>query len=225
VNHNLSGGFSLLMLGSLILLAADARLFAQPSRPASSGPAKSARALPGPVADRANANSNANADSKATLADFAWLEGKWQGSWGPRVAEQIWMEPKAGEILGLFRVLENDKTLVIELYSLLETPDGIEFRLRHFTETLMPWEQSTTAVLKLATFDSKAAAFENSPGGQPKRITLIRTDAENYISQSVITSASGTQQVTDIRYHKLQSIAEAASPQKKKKPDSSSPTR
>src|ERR1700690_1434733 len=43
------------------------------------------------------ASSNAHIDNppnkpsqppKATLSEFSWLEGKWQGRWGPRVAEQ-----------------------------------------------------------------------------------------------------------------------------------------
>src|ERR1700686_3843125 len=32
---------------------------------------------------------------KATLADFAWLAGRWQGVWGPRIAQQVWMPPKS----------------------------------------------------------------------------------------------------------------------------------
>lgn len=58
--------------------------------------------------------------AQATLANLAWLEGRWQGNWGPRTAEETWMAPKAGVITGLFREIENDKTLVIELFSLVE---------------------------------------------------------------------------------------------------------
>ena len=82
----------------------------------------------------------------------------------------MWTEPKAGEMLGLFRVVENDKTLVIELYSLLETPDGIEFRLRHFTPSLAALGAVRDApLLKLASFDPNTAVFENPADGQPKR--------------------------------------------------------
>jgi hypothetical protein len=174
---------------------------------------------PSPAENALSRASRSNPESAADrrLADLAWLEGKWQGNWGPRVAEQLWTEPKAGEMLGLFRVVENDKTLVVELYSLLETPDGIEFRLRHFTASLLPWEQSKTTLLKLGSLDPNTAVFENPANDQPRRLTLIRVDPESYLSRSEITSGNDNRQVTEIRYHKQKSAAEAASPQRKKK--------
>jgi hypothetical protein len=144
------------------------------------------------------------AGAKVTLAEFAWLEGKWQGSWGPRTAEQVWMAPKAGEMLGLSRVVENEKTLVIELYSLVETPNGIELRFRHFTPSLAAWEDSSYATLKIVSFDPKTIVFENPTGGKPKRNAFIRIDAETYISRSEIVSDSENKQVTDIRYHRTE---------------------
>jgi hypothetical protein len=229
VKRNLSSrGVVLLTVASWILLAANAGLFARQPWDAGAPASDSTKAgprLPAGESDRSTEENAGGANSQVALTDFAWLDGKWQGSWGPRIAEQIWTEPRAGEVLGLFRVVENDKTLVVEMYSLLKTPEGMEFRLRHFTESLVPWEQSDAAVLKLASFDPKAAVFENSTGGQPKRITLIRIDPENYLSRSEITSASGNPQVTEIRYHKEPWAAAATPLPKKKKTDSSSPGR
>lgn len=75
----------------------------------------------------------------AKLTDFAWLEGNWRGEWGPRVAEQVWLQPNAGLMLGVFRLIEGDKPLVIELFTMVQKPDGINFYLRHFTSELVPW--------------------------------------------------------------------------------------
>jgi hypothetical protein len=147
--------------------------------------------------------------SKATLSDFAWLTGNWEGAWGPRIVEQTWMSPKAGEMLGIFRVLENDKTLVIELLSLLETPDGIEFRFRHFTPPLVAWEQAGPTALRLASLDSKTAVFENPATGQPKRGTLTRIDADTYVSRSEIIPEGNTAQVTEIQFHRQNAPAPA----------------
>jgi Domain of unknown function (DUF6265) len=139
---------------------------------------------------------------KATLADFAWLEGRWQGVWGPRMAEQEWVGPKAGVMLGVFRLIENDKTLVIELFTLLEKQDRIEFRFRHFTPDLHPWEQAGSTVLNLATLDPPKAMFENPVDGQPKRETLTRIDAATYVLRSEIVPSAGESQVTEITYHR-----------------------
>jgi hypothetical protein len=140
--------------------------------------------------------------SPATLSDFTWLAGNWQGAWGPRIVEQTWMAPKAGEMLGIFRVLENDKTLVIELLSLMETPEGIEFRFRHFTPPLVAWESSGPTTLKLASFDSRTAVFENAAAGQPKRGTLTRVDPDTYVSRSEIIPEGNNAQVTEIQFHR-----------------------
>lgn len=139
---------------------------------------------------------------KLAISEFAWLEGKWQGAWGPRVAEQVWTAPKAGQILGLFRVLENDKTLVIELFSLFQTADGVELRLRHFTPELVPWEQSGLTTLKLAGLDAQTAIFQNPSDGQPKRDVFTRIDPDTYTFKSDVVPEAGGTHVTEIRYHR-----------------------
>jgi hypothetical protein len=106
------------------------------------------------------------------------------------------------KMLGLFRVIENDKTLVIELFSLFETPDGVALRFRHFTPALVPWEQSGLTTMKLAEFGAKGAVFENSAGGQPKRAAFSRIDPDTYISKSEIMPADGSAHSTEITYHR-----------------------
>ena len=153
----------------------------------------------GTMALRVNRLSEAR---KLTLADFAWLAGNWRGIWGPRVVEQTWMPPQAGEMVGVFRVLENDKTLVVELLSLTETPDRIEFHFRHFTPPLVAWEQAGPTTLKLSSVDSGAAVFVNPAAGQPKRGTLTRIDSDTYISRSEIIPEGNNVQVTEIKFHR-----------------------
>ncbi len=46
-------------------------------------------------------------------------------------AEQEWMAPKNGTMLGFFRLTDNEKTIVIELFTLRETPEGIVMYFRH----------------------------------------------------------------------------------------------
>ena len=140
--------------------------------------------------------------AKPTLADFAWLAGRWQGSWGPRVAQQVWTSPKAGVMLGTFQLAENDKTLVLEIFTLVEDADGITFHLRHFTPSLVAWEKPGPTVLNLATADPKMIVFENPADGQPKRTVITRIDADTYISRSEIVPEQGNTQVTEITYHR-----------------------
>lgn len=138
-----------------------------------------------------------------TLADFAWLEGRWRGDWGPRVAEQDWMAPKAGMMTGLFRLVEGDKTLVLEMFTLVEKPDGINFYFRHFTPELVPWEKADATMLNLVSADAKRIEFENPVNGQPKRAILLRVDADTYTARSEIIPEQGDTQVIEITYHRV----------------------
>ena len=136
------------------------------------------------------------------LSDLAWLEGRWRADWGPRIAEQVWMAPKAGMMLGDFRVIENDKVLVIELFTLVEKSGGINFYFRHFTPELVPWEKSDGTLLKLATADAKRFDFENPTNGKPKRAIFTRIDADTYIARSEIIPETGDPQIIEITYHR-----------------------
>jgi hypothetical protein len=139
---------------------------------------------------------------KMTLADFSWLVGRWQGVWGARVVQQVWMPARAGVMLGTFQQTENDKTLVVELFTLVEKPDGVQFHLRHFTPSLAAWEKSDPAVLNLTSIDPKTAVFENRGEGQPRRTLLKRLDADTYVARSEVVGNQSATQITEITYHR-----------------------
>jgi hypothetical protein len=147
--------------------------------------------------------------AKPTLADFAWLAGRWQGTWGPRIAQQVWMPPKGGVMSGTFQLVENDTTLVIELFTLVQKPDGIKLYFRHFTPTLVPWETSAPTMLKLASSTPKAIEFDNLVDGEPKRAIIRKIDADTYISRSEIVPEKGDTETIEITYHRQKEIAPA----------------
>jgi Domain of unknown function (DUF6265) len=181
------------------LLSAALSLSVWAQQPAGTGASASAQTAAAPAVP---APSEPVLTPKAKLADFAWLEGRWRGHWGPRIAEQTWFAPKAGVMTGIFRVVENDKTLVIELFTLVERPDGIDFYLRHFTPELVPWEKSHATVLNLVGFDAKRVDFENPVNGLPKHAILLHLDADTYTSRSEIVPEEGDPQVTEITFHR-----------------------
>jgi hypothetical protein len=146
---------------------------------------------------------------KATLADFAWIAGRWQGAWGQRVAQQVWTAPKAGVMLGVFQLAENDKTLVLELFTVVDESDGIKFHLRHFTPSLVAWEKSGPTILNLASADAKTIVFENPLDGQPKRTIFTQIDADTYVSRSEVVPEKGDLQVTEITYRRQKEVPPA----------------
>jgi Domain of unknown function (DUF6265) len=165
-----------------------------------------------PDSETAQTPSTANATPKATLADFAWLEGHWQGTWGPRVAEQSWTSPKAGTMLGTFRLVEDEKTLVLELFTLVEKPEAINFYIRHFTPALVPWEKTDATFLKLVDFDATKVLFENPVDGEPKHSVITRVDADTFVSRSEIIPEGGDLQVIEITYHRQKPVVAVPPP-------------
>ena len=149
--------------------------------------------------------------SVAELSSFGWLEGRWRGDWGPRVAEQVWLAPKAGAMEGMFRLVEADKTLVLEFFTLVQKPNGISFYFRHFTPSLAPWEKSDATVLNLAAIGEKKFTFENPANGMPKTAVLTRVDGDTFVSRSEIVPETGDSQIIEITYKRQVAAAPAAS--------------
>jgi hypothetical protein len=145
-----------------------------------------------------------------SLNDFAWLPGEWDGVWGPRMAHQSWSEPHAGTMLGTLQIVEGDKTLVLEMLALVNTPLGVEYRLLHFTPALAPWETSGPAVLPLISIDSKSFVFDNLSEGEPREVVFTRSDPDTYTIRSQIAPPSGDPLNNEIAFHR----SKAALPRK-----------
>jgi len=194
-------------LGVLMWFAVGAALALSASLPAGSaqqaegaGSKSNGAQVAGPDAAASPAAPQTAPDPK--LSDLAWLEGRWRGDWGSRVAEQVWTAPQAGMMLGDFRLIENDKVLVLEFFTLVEKPGGIKFYFRHFTPELVPWEKSGATELQLASAEPKKFEFENSANGKPKRAIFTRIDADTFSARSEIIPESGDPQVIEITYHR-----------------------
>jgi len=196
---------ALLLAGiALLLLLAPVTIAQGPSGVGGKAPAsQAAPAAATPKEPPAAQVPVAAAPAKPTLADLAWLAGSWQGTWGPRAAQQIWASPGAGVMPGAFQLAESNKTLVIELFTLAETPDGIELRIRHFTPSLVPWEKDGPTVLRLASADANSAVFENPVNGEPRTQSFRRADADTYVSRSEVMPPEGGPQVAEIIFHRV----------------------
>jgi hypothetical protein len=139
----------------------------------------------------------------ATLADFSWLTGRWQGTLGPLTAEQEWMAPKNGTMQGFFRLTDNEKTIVIELFTIRETPNSIEFYFRHFSPELKPLEEKEAYHLTLTKSEGGVFRFDNPIVNQLKDAILTHMDPDTYISHGDITDANGQPKVIEVTYHRV----------------------
>lgn len=145
----------------------------------------------------------------ATLGDFSWLAGRWEGKLGTPnsekqlTAEQQWMAPKNGTMLGFFRLTDSQKTMVIELFTLRETPEGIVMYFRHFSTELKPWEEGDPYHLKLTKWYGGSFRFDNPVVNQLKDSILTHGENDTYTSHGDLTGADGKPQAIEVTYHRV----------------------
>jgi len=139
----------------------------------------------------------------AVLTDFSWLAGRWEGHLGPMTAEQVWLAPKNGTMQGFFRLTNEEKTVVIELFTLRETPDGIAMYFRHFSTELKPWEETDAYRLNLTKSDATTFRFDNPVVNQLKDAILTHAEADTYTSHGDITDTDGKPKIIEVTYHRV----------------------
>jgi len=147
-----------------------------------------------------------NASSpQATLADFAWLAGSWQGELNGLQVDQSYMAPKNGLMLGDFRMTDKEKTLFVEIFTFLEKKDGLELYVRHFSPELEigQEEKGRPLFLKLVRFDSKQAEFRTPEGIRLIRDVVTRTGDDSFAVHLEISGDNGQTQTIDISYHRV----------------------
>ena len=82
----------------------------------------------------------------AELSSAAWLAGHWLGEGLGGVAEEIWSPPRAGSMMGAFRIVKGDAVSFYELMTLVEEEGSLVLRLRHFNPDLTGWEEKGETV-------------------------------------------------------------------------------
>jgi Domain of unknown function (DUF6265) len=147
-----------------------------------------------------------------TLNDLAWLQGEWTGTWGPRTATQTWSAPRGGTMVGALQIVADDKTTVVEFFTITQTPNGLEYRILHFTPTLAPWEKSGPAMLSLMSSDTRKFVFQNKTDDvQPQQIVFVKNDPDTYTDHSEIARDVGDPLTYDIVFHRQKPSAGSAS--------------
>jgi hypothetical protein len=130
------------------------------------------------------------AKKKYTIQDMAWMAGQWVGSMGGGISEDHWSEPQAGMMMGMFRLVGVDGQLkVLEFEIMRETDEGVEFRFRHFSPLLEPWEAADEPlILNLIEIEGDRIVFLNPAAevfkkNQPHRVVIKREGPDQYSSE------------------------------------------
>ena len=145
----------------------------------------------------------------ATLADFVWLTGRWEGKFGAPgpdkqvTAELEWMAPNNGTMQGFFRLTDTEKTIVIELFTIRETASGIVFYLRQFSPALKPLEEAEAHHLNLTKSEGNVFRFDSPVVNQLKDAILTHNADDSYTSHWDLTGADGKPAVIEVTFHRV----------------------
>ncbi len=66
----------------------------------------------------------AEAVPRASLADLAWLAGRWVGEGLGGIAEEVWLPESGGAMLGTFRSLQGGQVAFYEILTLTSNASG-----------------------------------------------------------------------------------------------------
>lgn len=104
-----------------------------------------------------------NEDSKgvpARIEDVAWIAGNWSGEALGGWCEEVWSKPNAGSMMGMFRLIRDERPAFFEILTIVEQDSTLMLRLKHFHPDLKGWEDKDETVdFPLVKVDGQTAYF------------------------------------------------------------------
>jgi hypothetical protein len=98
----------------------------------------------------------------SSLDELAWMTGSWAGEEGAIRAEEHWIAPAGGLMLGLHRDVARGKAVSFEFLRIESRPEGIVY--------LASPQGAAATPFRLVESKGKRAVFENPAHDFPKRI-------------------------------------------------------
>lgn len=137
---------------------------------------------PGPAASQPAAKASS---PPARIAEVAWLAGYWVGEGLGGEIEDVWLPPKAGVLLGAFRLHRTDgKPGFYELFAIEEVDDTLQFVVKHFHPDWVGWEEKDKALrIRLTRISADEIVFG--------RIVFQRTAPDGLVVKLAIREKSG----------------------------------
>jgi hypothetical protein len=113
------------------------------------------------------------ASPPATIADLAWLEGRWIGDMPEGPVEHLILGPKFGQMPGFVRAVNPRGVIFYEISVFAQAGDSVTVRVKHFTPQLAGWEARDAYIDRpLVDRDAKTLFFDG--------ITFFRTGHDSF---------------------------------------------
>ncbi len=86
------------------------------------------------------------ASPNATLDDMVWLAGTWSGKAMGGETEEVWTRPKAGSMMGSFKLMTDGQVDFYELMTITELDGSLILKIKHFDKDLKGWEEKDESI-------------------------------------------------------------------------------
>jgi hypothetical protein len=97
----------------------------------------------------------------ATLGEMTWFAGQWTGTGLGGTCDEVWSQPAAGAMMGMFRLVKEGKLVFYEFLTLVEHEGSLLLKLKHFNADLTGWEEKADFVkFRLLKIEPDAVYFE-----------------------------------------------------------------
>jgi hypothetical protein len=144
-----------------------------------------------PLHQQPDATTAAAPSAQAKVADLAFFSGRWTGSAGGDKTEQYCSTTDPAVMVCIFRSMDAKGTDSLELYTLRDTPSGVEERIRFFEADLKESANDPGVTMKLVDYSPTRMVFENPTGTFPKRSTLTRVGNDDLTSRIELVDGQG----------------------------------
>jgi hypothetical protein len=115
-----------------------------------------------------------SAQSRSGVEQLAWMAGCWRQESGGRVADEIWMAPSGGVMLGMNRTVAGGRTVSFEFMQISADAGRIVFTARPSGQA-----EASFTLLKTGLRD---VVFENPAHDFPQRV-MYRLDGETLVGR------------------------------------------
>lgn len=123
--------------------------------------------------------SNANAQLNTySISDLKWLSGSWEGeAFGGRV-EEFWSSPSSNAMMGMFRLLLNNKDRLYEFLIIEESEKNIAMKFKHISSGYTELEDKPI-ILNLINLTDDHATFSSDDSSLVISYHIINEDELN----------------------------------------------
>ncbi len=147
------------------------------------------------------AKNAATASSTAKVADLHFLGGHWEGHVDKTRIEQTCSISDPTVMVCMFQLIGEKGTQMIEFYTLRDTPDGVEERIRFYSPDLKA-DAGDGVTMNLVSSSPTTLVFENPTGTYPKRSTLTHATDDQFHSHIELIDGQGKSSTIDADWKK-----------------------